>query len=128
MEDAEEPIAAAYDLNPVMAYVDEDGKPVESLVVCDRPREINIAAQADPALAGILYLTANHIALWQCIRGRTLNGGACTKSQLRQDLRTLGLNVDKKFTRWLDKPVNAGLVTVSGENVLPTIPVAEVGE
>ncbi len=51
-----------------------------------------------------------------------MNDGVCTKSQLRQDLRTLGLNVDKKFTRWLDKLVNTGLVTVSGETVLPAIP------
>ncbi|WP_213991236.1 helicase RepA family protein [Sodalis sp. dw_96] len=128
MKDAEEPSAAAYDLQPVTVYADEDGEPVESLVLYDRPREINTVAQTDPALAGIPYLTANHIALWQCIRGRTVNDGVCTKSQLRQDLRTLGLNVDKKFTRWLDKLVNTGLVTVSGETVLPAIPLEERGE
>jgi len=37
------------------------------------------------------------------------------------------LNVDKQFTRWLDKLVNAGLVTISSEIVLPAIPPEEMG-
>ncbi|CNG98151.1 putative regulatory prophage protein [Yersinia enterocolitica] len=70
-------------------------------------------------LAGIQRLTANHIALWQSIRSRTASGEACTKSLVRDDMRGMGFDVAKKFTRWLDKLEIDGLIHIDGENICP---------
>ncbi|MEH0833622.1 AAA family ATPase [Pectobacterium cacticida] len=113
MKDAEPPAPAAYDLTPVTVYVDEDGEPVDSLVLNDRPRELRDGTDAYPELAGISHLTANHIAVWQALKAREV----CTRSQLRDDLRAKGLNVDKKFTRWLLKLEKDGLIELEGETV-----------
>ncbi len=70
-------------------------------------------------LAGIQRLTANHIALWHSIRSRTASGEACTKSLVRDDMRGMGFDVAKKFTRWLDKLEIDGLIHIDGENICP---------
>ncbi|CNI30663.1 putative regulatory prophage protein [Yersinia aldovae] len=70
-------------------------------------------------LAGIQRLTANHIALWQSIRSHTASGETCTKSLVRDDIRGMGFDVAKKFTRWLDKLEIDGLIHIDGENICP---------
>lgn len=70
-----------------------------------------------PELKGIPNLTNNHIALWECIRNRTQENEVCTKAHIRNDLRAIGLDVDKKFTRWLSKLVDAGVIFVEEDIV-----------
>ncbi|WP_244212686.1 helicase RepA family protein [Rahnella woolbedingensis] len=113
MKDAESPVPAAYDLTPATVYIDEDGEPVDSLVLNDQPREVQDGTDVYPELAGISHLTANHIALWQSLKTREI----CTRAQLRDDLRARGLNVDKKFTRWLQKLEKDGLIVQEGEMI-----------
>ncbi|EON3355511.1 helicase RepA family protein, partial [Yersinia enterocolitica] len=88
MKDSEEPSTRAYDLSPLNLYIDNDGEEVNSLVLCDRGREVSDEdSPYEAELAGIQRLTANHIALWQSIRSRTDSGEACTKSLVRDDMR-----------------------------------------
>lgn len=120
MKDAEEPPRRAYDLHSVDLYVDDDGDRITSLVLNDEGREAidnNIAG--DPDLSGISRLTDNHIALWQAIRSRTGSGDSCTRSLVRDDMRAMGFDVAKKFTRWLDKLEKDGLIAVDGERITP---------
>jgi putative DNA primase/helicase len=120
MKDSEEPATRAYDLSPINLYIDNDGEEVNSLVLCDRGREVRDEdTDYDAELTGIARLTANHIALWESIRSRTASGDACTKSLVRDDLRAMGFDVGKKFTRWLDKLESEGLISIDGENIRP---------
>ncbi|EKN3336997.1 helicase RepA family protein [Yersinia enterocolitica] len=120
MKDSEEPSTRAYDLSPLNLYIDNDGEEVNSLVLCDRGREVSDEdSPYEAELAGIQRLTANHIALWQSIRSRTTSGEACTKSLVRDDMRGMGFDVAKKFTRWLDKLEIDGLIHIDGENICP---------
>lgn len=120
MKDSEEPTTRAYDLSPLNLYIDNDGEEVNSLVVCDQGREVKDEdAPYDAELAGVQRLTANHIALWQSIRSRTASGDGCTKSLVRDDMRAMGFDVSKKFTRWLDKLETEGLISIDGEDICP---------
>lgn len=120
MKDSEEPTTRAYDLSPLNLYIDNDGEEVNSLVVCDQGREVRDEdTPYDAELAGVQRLTANHIALWQSIRSRTASGDGCTKSLVRDDMRAMGFDVSKKFTRWLDKLETEGLISIDGEHICP---------
>ena len=114
MKDAEEPERKAYDLRPVDLYVDDEGERIGSLVVRDLPRE---AKETDPALVGVPNLTENHTALWQSVRSRTQRGDPCTRSIVRDDLKAMGIDTGKHFSRWLQKLVESGLLKVDGENI-----------
>ncbi|WP_413739828.1 helicase RepA family protein [Sodalis sp. RH14] len=120
MKDAEEPPRRAYTLNRVPLYTDDDEEQIVSLVLNDEghPPEADNPA-LDPYLASVPRLTNNHVALWQCVRSRTAAGEPCTRTLVRDDLRAMGVDVSKKFTRWLDKLANDGLLTVDGEIIRP---------
>ncbi|MEI7211382.1 helicase RepA family protein [Pectobacterium versatile] len=129
MKDAEEPPRRAYDLNAVDLYVDDDGDQITSLVLNDEGREVREdEAASDPDLAGIPRLTENHFALWQAIRSRTANGEGCTRSLVRDDMRAMGFDVNKKFTRWLDKLEKDGLIAFDGESITPLSQRNKVGD
>lgn len=117
MKDADEPPQVAYDLHPVSICIDEDGEEITSLVLSDQPRQPQDAAAGDMALTHVRRLSGNHLALWESIRNRTAQSDSCTKSQVRDDLRAKGIDVSKKFSRWLDKLENDGLLTVLGEDI-----------
>ncbi|HDL8539528.1 TPA: Cro/Cl family transcriptional regulator, partial [Yersinia enterocolitica] len=94
IKDSEQPSTRAYDLSPLNLY--NDGEEVNSLVLCDRGREVSDEdSPYEAELAGIQRLTANHIALWHSIRSRTASGEACTKSLVRDDMRGMGFDVAK---------------------------------
>lgn len=100
--------------------MDDDGDQITSLVLNDEGREVREdAAASDPDLASISRLTENHSALWQAIRSRTANGEGCTRSLVRDDMRAMGFDVNKKFTRWLDKLEKDGLIAFEGERITP---------
>ncbi len=129
MKDAEEPLRRAYDLHAVDLYVDDDGDQITSLVLNDEGREVreNDAA-SDPDLAGIPRPTENHFALWQAIRSRTANGENCIRSLVRDDMRAMSFDVNKKFTRWLDKLKKDGLIAFDGERITPLSQRNKVGD
>lgn len=127
MKDAEEPPRQAYDLLPVNLYIDNDGDQVSSLVLDDEGRPVR-EADEDADLTGISRLTENHVALWQAIRSRTANGEACTRALVRDDMRAMGFDVAKKFTRWLDKLEKEGRVIIDGEDIRPLSQDNKVGE
>ncbi|EEP93572.1 hypothetical protein yaldo0001_40570, partial [Yersinia aldovae ATCC 35236] len=78
IKDSEQPSTRAYDLSPLNLYIDNDGEEVNSLVLCDKGREVSDEdSPYEGELAGIQRLTANHITLWQSIRSRTASGEAC---------------------------------------------------
>ncbi|MFP1773965.1 integrase domain-containing protein [Lonsdalea quercina] len=128
MKDAEEPPRRAYDLNAVNLYVDDDGDQITSLVLNDEGREVREDVANDPDLAGISRLTENHVALWQAIRFRTSNGEGCTRSLVRDDMRAMGFDVNKKFTRWLDKLEKDGLIAFDEESITPLSQRNKVGD
>lgn len=120
MKDAEEPPRRAYDLHSVDLYVDDDGDRITSLVLNDEGREARENdVTCDPDLIGISRLTENHFALWQAIRSRTASGDSCTRALVRDDMKAMGFDVSKKFTRWLDKLEKDGLITLDGEHITP---------
>lgn len=124
MKDAEEPERRAYDLREVELYTDEDGEAIGSLVLRDMSREPN---EVDPELEAVSNLSNNHLALWQSVRSRKARGDACTKAIIIDDLKAMGVDTSKHFSRWLNKLVKSGLLEVEGENI--TIhPQREVGE
>lgn len=126
MKDAEEPPRRAYDLVPVDLYIDNDGDQISSLVLNDEGRPV--MDDTDPELTGITRLTDNHVALWQAIRSRTANGDACTRALVRDDMRAMGFDVSKKFTRWLDKLEKEGRVICDGEHIRPVSLEYKAGE
>lgn len=118
MKDAEEPDKSAYDLRPIELYYDDDQELISSLVIIDAPRKAQESGvNKYPELKDIPNLTNNHIALWECIRNRTQENGTCSKAVIRDDLRAMGLDVDKKFTRWLRKLETAGMIIVQEGNI-----------
>lgn len=114
MKDADEPEKKAYDLRPVDLYTDEDGENIGSLVVRDVPRE---ARDIDPELATVTNIKDNHITLWGIIRSRKERGDSCTRALVRDDMKSMGTDVRKNFSRWLGKLIKDGLVSVDGENI-----------
>jgi len=120
MKDAEEPDKSAYDLRPIELYYDQDNELISSLVVIDSPRTAQESGiDKYPELKGIPNLTNNHIALWECIRNRTQENDSCSKAIIRNDLCAMGLDVDKKFSRWLGKFINGGMIKTEGNMVVP---------
>lgn len=69
-------------------------------------------------MKNIPNLTNNHIALWKCIRNRTQENETCSKAVIRDDLRTIGFDVDKKFSRWLNKLEGSGLIFINRELII----------
>lgn len=116
MKDAEEPQKKAYDLRTVELFQDDDGENICSLVVRDVART---AVDIDPALASISNLSENHATLWSLICSRTKNGTGCTKALLRDDMRAMGIDISKNFTRWLGKLESSELIKIYGEEVRP---------
>lgn len=114
MKDSEEPERKAYDLLTAELYTDEDGEAICSLVVRDVPRE---AKEIDPELAGVSKLSDNHIALWQAIRSRTARGDVCTRAIIRDDLKAMGIDASKHFSRWLQKLIESNRVTLDGDHI-----------
>lgn len=114
MKDAEEPAKKAYDLRTVELFTDDDGEDICSLVVRDVART---AVEIDPELARLGNITENHSTLWNLIRSRTENGDLCTRSILRDDMKAMGIDTSKNFSRWLTKLHTDGLVAVDGEEV-----------
>lgn len=72
-------------------------------------------------MKGILNLTSNYIALWECIRSRTQENCSCSKAVIRDDMRLKGFDVDKKFSQWLGKLVDVGIVVLAKEQILPKL-------
>lgn len=117
MKDAE---MAAYDLHETEICIDDDGEPVTSLVLNDTPRQ----PESDDSVitAYVPYMTHNHTALLQCIHQRVSQNKVCTRALIRDDLRARGLNVDKKFSRWLEKLLREQLIVLDGEHIrLPDV-------
>lgn len=117
MKDAEEPEEKAYDLRVVEIFTDADGEVVTSLVVQDKPRA---PKDDDEYLDRIDNMSENHVALWQCIRGRTALKDPCTIALVRDDMKALGFDT-KHFRRWLLKLEKSGAIRVNGEYVYPVI-------
>ncbi|MBF0035079.1 AAA family ATPase [Citrobacter freundii] len=115
MKDAEMPEIAAYDLDEAEICIDDDGEPVTSLVLNDSPRQPD--TDASGINATVPYMTHNHAALWQCISQRINQNKPCTRALLRDDLRARGMNVDKKFSRWLEKLLREQLIILDGEQI-----------
>jgi len=112
MKDSEEPERNAYDLRTDELFHDEDGELVTSLVVIDKPREVN---ELDPELIGISKLSDNHMSVWQAIRSRTAKGEACTRAIIRDDLKAMRIDTSKHYSRWLNKLVESNLISLDGE-------------
>ncbi|MHB2095870.1 helicase RepA family protein [Pantoea dispersa] len=115
MKDAEEPKRRAYDLQPVRLFTDEEGEEIHSLAVRDVARE---AEESDPDLIAVPKLSDNHLAIWQSVRSRNARGEACTKAIIIDDLKAMGIDTRKHFSRWLGKLTKAGLVSLDGENIV----------
>ena len=98
VKDAEEPKRRAYDLQPVKLFTDEEGEEIYSLAVRDVARDVD---EHDPHLSSIPNLSENHATLWALIRSRTENGDACTPALLRDDMKAMGIDVSKNYSRWL---------------------------
>lgn len=122
MKDAEMPEVTAYDLSEAEICIDDDGEPVTSLVLNDVPRQPD--DDDSPVTPGVPYMTHNHAALWKCINQRISRNQSCTRALLRDDLRARGMNVDKKFSRWLEKLLREQLIVLDGEEIR----LADVGE
>ncbi|MEB5838466.1 helicase RepA family protein [Pantoea dispersa] len=114
MKDAEEPKRRAYDLQPVRLFTDEEGEEIHSLAVRDVARDVD---EHDPHLSSIPNLSENHATLWALIRSRTENGDACTRALLRDDMKAMGIDVSKNFSRWLAKLESHGMLTVNDEEI-----------
>lgn len=102
---------AAFGWCPVELFTDRDGELISSLVVNDVPRETK---GVDPELVGKAKLTGNHMALWQAIRSRTMQGESCTRAFLRYDLKATGTDT-KHFSRWVQMLVDDGLIIQNGD-------------
>lgn len=114
MKDAEEPKRRAYDLQPVKLFTDEEGEEIHSLAVRDVARDVD---EHDPHLSSIPNLSENHATLWALIRSRTENGDACTRALLRDDMKAMGIDVSKNFSRWLAKLASRGMVSINDEEI-----------
>lgn len=117
MKDAEMPEVTAYDLEEVVIYTDSDGEPVTSLVLNDEPRQPDDDLLSSGIPPGVPHITRNHTALWRCINQRISQNKPCTCTLLRDDLRAKGINVEKKFSRWLEKLLREQLIVLDGEQI-----------
>lgn len=117
MKDAEMPEVTAYDLEEVVIYTDSDGEPVTSLVLNDEPRQPDDDLLSSGIPPDVPHITRNHTALWRCINQRISQNKPCTRALLRDDLRAKGINVEKKFSRWLEKLLREQLIVLDGEQI-----------
>lgn len=117
MKDAEMPEVTAYDLEEVVIYTDSDGEPVTSLVLNDEPRQPDDDLLSSGIPPSVPHITRNHTALWRCINQRISQNKPCTRALLRDDLRAKGINVEKKFSRWLEKLLREQLIVLDGEQI-----------
>lgn len=115
MKDAEMPEVTAYDLEEVVIYTDSDGEPVTSLVLNDEPRQPDDYLLSSGIPSGVPHITRNHTALWRCINQRISQNKPCTRALSRDDLRAKGINVETKFSRWLEKLLRKQLIVLDGE-------------
>ncbi len=69
-------------------------------------------------------MTHNHAALWKCINRRISRNQSFRRALLRDDLRARGMNMDKKFSRWLEKLLREQLIVLDDEEIR----LADVGE
>jgi len=113
MKDAEQPDPKAYDLTSVHIRTDSDGDDVNSLSVIAVSRQ---PSENQGSLPKSHHLTANHEAVWQAVRSRTQMGHPTTRAVIIDDLKSQGLNTDK-FSRWLSKLVEDGLLHVNGDTI-----------
>ncbi|WP_348524015.1 AAA family ATPase [Pectobacterium brasiliense] len=51
-----------------------------------------------------------------------------TRSLVQDDMRAMGFDVNKKFTRWLDKLEKDGLIAFEGERITPLSQRNKVGD
>ncbi|MBC8951147.1 hypothetical protein Xets_03947 [Xenorhabdus sp. TS4] len=112
MKDAEEPETKAYDMRVVELFTDKDGEEITSLALIDRPRD----PVEEEDIDHIANKTDNHTALWQCIRSRTALKEPCSIALVRDDLKSMGVNV-KNFSRWLTKLEQDGMITRHGQEL-----------
>ncbi|MCC8378819.1 AAA family ATPase [Xenorhabdus sp. PB30.3] len=112
MKDAEEPDTKAYDMRVVELFTDKDGEDITSLALIDRPRD----PVEEEDIDHVANKTDNHTALWQCIRSRTALKEPCSITLVRDDLKSMGVNV-KNFSRWLTKLEQAGMITRYGQEL-----------
>ncbi|MDC9597762.1 AAA family ATPase [Xenorhabdus anantnagensis] len=112
MKDAEEPETKAYDMRVVELFTDKDGEEITSLALIDRPRD----PVEEEDIDHVANKTDNHTALWQCIRSRTALKEPCSIALVRDDLKSMGVNV-KNFSRWLTKLEQDGMITRHGQEL-----------
>ncbi|PHM64030.1 DNA primase [Xenorhabdus stockiae] len=112
MKDAEEPDTKAYDMRVVELFTDKDGEDITSLALIDRPR----APVEEEEINQVANKTDDHTALWQCIRSRTALKEPCSIALVRDDLKSMGVNV-KNFSRWLTKLEQDRLITRHGQEL-----------
>ena len=62
------------------------------------------------------------------ICSRTAKGESCTRAVLRDDMKAMGFDVSKKFSRWLDKLEKDNLITLRGEEIIPLPYQTKVGD
>lgn len=55
--------------------------------------------------------------MWHCINQRISQNKPCTQALLRDDLRAKGINVEKKFSRWLEMLLHEQLIVLDGEQI-----------
>ncbi|OTA18569.1 hypothetical protein Xvie_00397 [Xenorhabdus vietnamensis] len=96
----------------VELFTDKDGEDITSLALIDRPRD----PVEEDEIGHVSNKTDNHTALWQCIRSRTALKGPCSITLVRDDLKSMGVNV-KNFSRWLTKLEHDGLITLNGQEL-----------
>jgi len=113
MKDSDQPEAKAYDLSSVHIRTDSDGDDVNSLCVIAVGRQ---PSENQESLPKSNHLTANHEAVWQAVRSRTQMGHPTTRAVIIDDLKSQGLNTDK-FSRWLSKLVEDGLLHVNSDTI-----------
>lgn len=112
MKDAEEMPSTAYDLKTFELCLDEDDEVITSLCVIDNGRE----PIQDEQFNNTNNTSKNHLAVWKCIRSRTVDSNVCFKSVIREDLKKLGIDT-KNFSRWLTKLIDSDLIRVDNDTI-----------
>lgn len=101
-KDSEQPPALAYDLTPVKTHDDEDGDPVNTLVLIPEGREPNSKQPAKP-------LTPAQQTVWQAIRSRNAKGEPATFALVGDDFVAQG-GQRKNYGRVVNQLVKHGVV------------------
>jgi len=114
MKDADQPETKAYDLTKVHIRTDSDGDDVGSLCVIPIGRQPSDDEEALPKGG---RSSGNHEAVYHALRARTQMGHSTARAVIIDDLKALGLNTDK-FSRWLKKLVDDGMVHVDGSDII----------